>query len=165
MTIYTDFDSGTFIDNLYPGSPLWVGAWWLGFVISAGASWLCALIIGKIAQIITYLIFQLNCGPLLGCYPAVISTNPRLQTTKNGVVEFNNDKVSPGYGTLKDLPKVIWALLINPCYMMINFGGGADGMVLSGLSAFLPKFLQSQYGLSAGFASALVGIMVVPAGG
>ena len=100
-----------------------------------------------------------------GCYPAVISTNPRLQTTKNGVVEFNNDKLSPGYGTLKDLPKVIWALLINPCYMMINFGGGADGMVLSGLSAFLPKFLQSQYGLSAGFASALVGIMVVPAGG
>ena len=50
MTIYTDFDSGTIIDNLYPGSPLWVGAWWLGFVISAGASWICALIIGKIVK-------------------------------------------------------------------------------------------------------------------
>ncbi len=49
--------------------------------------------------------------------------------------------------------------------MMINFGGAADGFTISGLSAFLPKFLQSQYGFSAGFAAAIVGLLVIPAGG
>ena len=69
------------------------------------------------------------------------------------------------YGKLKDLPNAIWALLTNPTYMMINFGGGADGFCISGLSAFLPKFLQSQYGFSAGIAGAIVGALVIPAGG
>ena len=51
------------------------------------------------------------------------------------------------------MPGVIKALLTNPTYMFINFGGGADGFVVAGLSAFLPKFIQSQYGLTAGLAA------------
>lgn len=49
--------------------------------------------------------------------------------------------------------------------MMINFGGAADGFTISGLSAFLPKFMQSQYGFTAGIAAAIVGVLVIPAGG
>jgi hypothetical protein len=75
------------------------------------------------------------------------------------------ENVTPGYGTLKDMPGVIKALLTNPTYMMINFGGAADGMTISGLSTFLPKFIQSQYGFTAGFSAAIVGIVVIPAGG
>ena len=37
--------------------------------------------------------------------------------------------------------------------------------LFSGLSAFLPKFLQSQYGFSAGISGAIVGALVIPAGG
>ena len=77
----------------------------------------------------------------------------------------NNDVIVSAYGSLKEMPKVIWTLLTNGTYMMINLGGAADGFTISGLSAFLPKYFQSQYGFSSGFAVMLVGIIVIPAGG
>ena len=92
-----------------------------------------------------------------GCFPAVI---PRKNTDiepANKVLNSQTSTPNKAYGKLKDLPNAIWALLTNPTYMMINFGGGADGFCISGLSAFLPKFLQSQYGFSAGIAGAIVG--------
>ena len=117
-----------------------------------------------------------------GCFPAIIpQKKPSILT--NEVKPSKNDTVTPesvpppasaksltseavnSYGSLKEMPKVIWQLLTNPLYMMINLGGGADGFTIAGLSAFLPKFLQSQYGFSAGTAAALVGILVIPAGG
>ena len=70
-----------------------------------------------------------------------------------------------GYGKVKDIPKVIWKLLTNPTYMFINFAGASDGMTIAGLSTFLPKFIQFQYGYSAGFAAIMMGIIIVPAGG
>ena len=100
-----------------------------------------------------------------GCYPATISKQPKTSNQQIEDVSFNAGKTTPGYGKIKDLPKVIWALLTNPTYMMINFGGAADGLTIAGLSAFLPKVMQSQYGFSAGIASALIGVLVIPAGG
>ena len=52
LSVYTDFDAGIEIENLNSGSPLWVGAWWVGFLISFVLSWFCAL--------------------FLSCYPASI---------------------------------------------------------------------------------------------
>lgn len=43
--------------------------------------------------------------------------------------------------------------------------GGVDGLIISGLSAFLPKFIEQQYQISNGVAAQLVGLIVVPAGG
>ena len=109
------------------------------------------------------LFYQIN-FIFVGCYPATISRQPKADQ-QNEDVSSNADKTTPGYGKIKDLPKVIWALLTNPTYMMINFGGAADGLTIAGLSAFLPKVMQSQYGFSAGIASALIGVLVIPAGG
>ena len=57
--------------------------------------------------------------------------------------------------------------MLNEFELILFFfsGGGADGFTISGLSAFLPKYLQSQYGFSAGIAAAIVGLLVIPAGG
>ena len=108
-----------------------------------------------------------NISPFLGCFPAII---PRKKTSEeladNSSNQARNRKTSyVSYGKLKDLPNTIWSLLTNPCYMMISIGGGVDGFIIAGLAAFLPKFLQSQYGFSAGIAGAIVGAIVIPAGG
>lgn len=138
LEIYTDIDVAEAIVGLTSSSPLWVGAWWIGFLVACGMAWTCSAVIG--------------------CYPAIIP---------GGSDRYSNemDKTSKGYGRLKDMPGVIWALLTNPTYMFINFGGGSDGFVISGLSAFLPKFIQSQYGFTAGLSAAIVGLLVIPAGG
>ena len=58
---------------------------------------------------------------------------------------------------LKKIPLAIKALLLNPTYMFISVGAAADGLVIAGLSAFLPKFIQSQYKFTASLSSGIVG--------
>ena len=55
------------------------------------------------------------------------------------------------------MPSAIKALLVNPTYMFISFGAAADGLVIAGLSAFAPKFIQSQYKFTPAFSAAIVG--------
>jgi hypothetical protein len=59
--------------------------------------------------------------------------------------------------TFKKIPAAIKALLLNPTYMFISIGAAADGLVIAGLSAFLPKFIQSQYKFTASLSSGIVG--------
>jgi len=57
----------------------------------------------------------------------------------------------------KKMPAAIKALLTNPTYIFISLGAAADGLVIAGLSAFLPKFIQSQYKFTASLSAAIVG--------
>eukprot|EP00095_Tigriopus_kingsejongensis_P000424 maker-scaffold171_size289870-snap-gene-1.34 protein:Tk00424 transcript:maker-scaffold171_size289870-snap-gene-1.34-mRNA-1 annotation:"hypothetical protein LOTGIDRAFT_222876" len=137
LATFTDFDvlDAEEVINLTPQSPLWIGAWWVGFVIA----WLCAWV----------------CAMCLGCFPAVLP----------GSEHHNEVKPSDGYSTLKQLPHAIHALLTNPTYMFINLGSAMDGFSIAGASTFLPKFMQYQYSLSPGIAAMVVGMIVVPCGG
>ena len=47
LNIYTDVDFGIEIKDLDSNSPLWVGAWWIGFMVAVFMSWSCALFISK----------------------------------------------------------------------------------------------------------------------
>ena len=53
--------------------------------------------------------------------------------------KHNQVKASDGFGTLKELPKAIKALITNPTYMFIAIGGAMDGFSIAGMSTFLPK--------------------------
>ena len=139
LDFYTDLDTVSAEDivsrGLTTASPKWVGAWWIGFVLAWLMAWGCAFIIGL--------------------YPATLPNAER----------HNQVKASDGFGRLRDLPKAMKVLFTNPTYMFINLGGAMDGFSVSGLAAFLPKFLQSQFGLTSGLAAMVVGAIVVPGGG
>ena len=60
----------------------------------------------------------------------------------------------------KKMPAAIKALLTNPTYIFISLGAAADGLVIAGLSAFLPKFIQSQYKFTASLSAAIVGKLI-----
>ena len=45
----------------------------------------------------------------------------------------------------------VWQLVKNPTYMFITLGSAFDGMVVSGLSTFGPKYIQAQFGYSASY--------------
>ena len=57
------------------------------------------------------------------------------------------------------------SLLTNPTFMLLSIASGGDGAIINGYAAFLPKFMEQQYGLSNGLAAQIVGLIVVPAGG
>ena len=58
---------------------------------------------------------------------------------------------------LRYLPSAIYQLLKVPPFMFITFAGATEGMITSGFATFMPKFIQNQFGVTAGWASMLTG--------
>ena len=158
LEIYVDFETLAIEVPFTASGELWVGAWWVGFVVAWIMAWACAFVIF--------------------CYPAVLPSNP---TSPNNLVAVNQAH-GDSYGTLDketmknpefersqnifvQIPLSILRLLKNPTYMFISIGGAFDGIALTGLSTFLPKFIQQQYGYTAGVSALLFGVLVTPSGG
>ena len=67
-----------------------------------------------------------------------------------------------GFGVgIRDLPVAMWLLVKNPVNMLVTLGAVTEGLLTSGFATFMPKFLQNQYGLTAGAAAMLGGRSVV----
>ena len=159
LGIYVDFKMWTVDIPLKTSGQTWVGAWWIGFIISWIMSWLCA-----------FAIF---------CYPALLQNNApssnnnqsshRIDDYSNGPLKDKKDKhdkqIKKSTNVLIDILLSILSLLRNPTYLFISIGEAFDALSITGLSTFLPKFVEQQYGYTAGTAALLFGIIVTPSGG
>nr|KAF6423831.1 solute carrier organic anion transporter family member 4A1 [Rousettus aegyptiacus] len=148
LNIYTDIGRRT---ELTTESPLWVGAWWAGFLGAGAAAVLVAV-------------------PILG-YPRQLPGSQSYVVM--GAAETHRLKRSgptaasrPAFGnTVRDLPLSTWLLLKNPAFVLLCLAGATEATLITGMSTFGPKFLESQFSLSASDAATLFGYLVVPAGG
>ncbi|TKC45025.1 hypothetical protein EI555_003537 [Monodon monoceros] len=154
LNIYTEIGQRT---ELTIESPLWVGAWWVGFLGTGVAAFLIAM-------------------PILG-YPRQLPDVHILPGSQRYVVMRASDThqlkdsshrvtSNPDFGkTIRDLPLSIWLLLKNPTFILLCLAGATEATLIAGMSTFGPKFLESQFSLSASEAATLFGYLVVPAGG
>ncbi|XP_048097714.1 solute carrier organic anion transporter family member 4A1 isoform X2 [Alosa alosa] len=72
----------------------------------------------------------------------------------------------PQFGkTVKDMPRSVLLLLKNSTFIFLCLAGATEATLIAGMSTFGPKFLESQFNLSASEAATWFGYMVVPAGG
>ncbi|XP_039092926.1 solute carrier organic anion transporter family member 4A1 isoform X2 [Hyaena hyaena] len=148
LNIYTEVSRRT---ELTTESPLWVGAWWVGFLGAGAAALLIAV-------------------PILG-YPRQLPGSQRyvvmrVSETKQLKDSGHQAATNPDFGkTIRDLPLSIWLLLKNPTFILLCLAGATEATLIAGMSTFGPKFLESQFSLSASEAATLFGYLVVPAGG
>ncbi|XP_033009587.1 solute carrier organic anion transporter family member 4A1 [Lacerta agilis] len=148
LNIYTEI--GRQID-LTPDNTLWVGAWWIGFLGAGAGSLLIAI-------------------PILG-YPHRLPGSQRyivMRVSEAHQLKDGSHKTAsdPDFGkTVKDLPQSVLLLLKNPTFIFLCLAGATEATLIAGMSTFGPKFLESQFSLSASEAATLFGYLVVPAGG
>ncbi|XP_019403776.1 PREDICTED: solute carrier organic anion transporter family member 4A1 [Crocodylus porosus] len=148
LNIYTEF--GREVD-VTPDNPHWVGAWWIGF-LGAGAA----------SLLITF--------PILG-YPRRLPGSQRyivMRVSEAHQLKDGSHKTAsdPDFGkTVKDLPRSVLLLLKNPTFIFLCLAGATEATLIAGMSTFGPKFLESQFSLSASVAATYFGYLVVPAGG
>ncbi|XP_063153031.1 solute carrier organic anion transporter family member 4A1 [Candoia aspera] len=148
LNIYTEI--GKQID-LTPDNSLWVGAWWIGFLGAGAGSLLISV-------------------PILG-YPHRLPGSQRyivMRVSETHQLKDGSHKTAsdPDFGkTVKDLPQSLWLLLKNPTFIFLCLAGATEATLIAGMSTFGPKFLESQFSLSASEAATLFGYLVVPAGG
>ncbi|XP_036042415.1 solute carrier organic anion transporter family member 4A1 isoform X2 [Onychomys torridus] len=148
LNVYTEVSQRT---ELTTDSPLWVGAWWIGFLGAGITAFLIAI-------------------PILG-YPRQLPGSQRYIVTRatetQQLKDHSHRAVSnPTFGkTVRDLPLSIWLLLRNPTFILLCLAGATEATLIAGMSTFGPKFFEAQFSLSASEAATLFGYLVVPAGG
>ncbi|KFV62530.1 Solute carrier organic anion transporter family member 4A1, partial [Dryobates pubescens] len=148
LNIYTEIGRET---DMTPENTLWVGAWWIGFLGAGAASLLISI-------------------PILG-YPQRLPGSQRYIVMRvseaHQLKDGSHKKASdPDFGkTVKDLPRSVLLLLKNPTFIFLCLAGATEATLIAGMSTFGPKFLESQFSLSASEAATFFGYLVVPAGG
>ncbi|XP_077990606.1 solute carrier organic anion transporter family member 3A1-like [Glandiceps talaboti] len=131
---YVDFYriDQSLIATLSPGDPRWVGAWWAGFLL--------------VGAVLTF-----TAVPMFG-FPRWVKIYHYLLFYQYIETCF----------LVSRLPKALWRLLSNVTLMSLCFGTCFDMSFVAGFAVFTPKYMERQFGLPAGYASMLMGIIVVP---
>jgi len=150
---YVDFDQ---VDvntevSITSSDPRWVGAWWLGIVISA----LCAFIIA-----IPIFAFP-------GKFPNVdkFKAGKSQETEVYGAGKKEDITQDEKFGkSFKDFPKALELLFRNPTYVLLSLAGASEAMLIAGFTTFLPKIIENQFQQTAGTAALVAGVISIPGG-
>ncbi|XP_029355372.1 solute carrier organic anion transporter family member 2A1 [Echeneis naucrates] len=145
LRIYVDVDKlGLGADvELKPGDPRWVGAWWMGLLITMG----CLVLTS-----IPYFFF-----------PRSMPTEDNETASES---DMNDDFKKPDislHDFLKMFPRMFVHLLLSPLFLMLVLAQCCFSSVIAGLSTFLSKFLEQQYSASMAYTSLLIGALTLPA--
>ncbi|XP_072022242.1 solute carrier organic anion transporter family member 5A1-like [Amphiura filiformis] len=138
--------------EITPRDPRYVGAWWLGLLIATSL----------------FLLFSI---PFWG-FPKKLVQNGCHQHDQNNGLEHSNDShrelprnKTNRLLTFKELIFSIWRLCRNKVYVSLCGSMMMQGAIIYSFSAFLPKYLETQFGLPTKKANITVGLILLPAFG
>lgn len=143
LSFYTDLRNQDELD-IDQTSPLWVGAWWIGFIISGTLSLLVAIPLYAFPK------------HLPGWKEA---EEERAKTAQVGS-EFN---MQAGFeGSIKDFPRAVYNLVKNIPLMCINFAVSSENMIVASVAVFGPKYIESMFSMTPKAAALIIGLAVFP---
>ncbi|XP_046362539.2 solute carrier organic anion transporter family member 2A1-like [Haliotis rufescens] len=130
--------------DLYPRHPRWIGAWWLGY-----------LVFGSAAVIMSVSLFF---------FPRRLKSAPPsdvLDDLKKKKKELNN-LTAKLILEAKDYIKVLVGILTNPLYATLVLASVCHLFSVGGAHAFMPKYMENQFGLPAWKANLLMAGLSMP---
>jgi len=147
LRLYVDPSRETTLEESDPG---WVGAWWIGFIIC-----------GAISLLISVLFFMFpekypNTDFIQQERIKQMSVQLSRQATKEDLVYRVN---------LRDLPRHILKLLARMPFLFITLVYSTQIFVVSGLVVFLPKYIETLFGISASSSGLIFGAIAIPSAG
>ncbi|XP_047734430.1 solute carrier organic anion transporter family member 2B1 isoform X2 [Prionailurus viverrinus] len=156
--------------SLTSKDPRWVGAWWLGFLISAGAVALAA---------VPYFFFPREMPKekhelrfwrkVLTVSDSPVSKgedSPSEQSLReplekqDGLVQIAPDLTVIQF--IKVFPRVLLRTLRHPIFLLVVLSQVCMSSMVAGMATFLPKFLERQFSVTASYANLLIGGLTIP---
>ncbi|KAK6313656.1 hypothetical protein J4Q44_G00151150 [Coregonus suidteri] len=143
LRIYVDVDRTGSVTNaeLAPADPRWVGAWWMGLLISSASLALTS---------IPYFFFPRSM-PLEGNACGTDIQNEDSKKPEFSLLDF-----------LKMFPRLFVRMLLSPLFLLLVLSQCCFSSVIAGLATFLTKFLERQYSTTAAYSSLLIGAVNLP---
>lgn len=149
LTYYVDITTDVSNMGLSAKSPAWVGAWWLGSLLTA----VMAAILGVITC---------SFPKYLPGYDAACAEKKCDQTAVSVISMMPSGEFGQ---RITDMPKAVRRLLTNVPFMMLCFAFSFSQMYTTGLTSMLTKFFESQLGLPSARVAYMVGPIVLVGGG
>ncbi|XP_072466935.1 solute carrier organic anion transporter family member 2B1 isoform X2 [Notamacropus eugenii] len=155
--------------SLTPKDPRWVGAWWLGFLVSAGAVTLTALpyffFPREMPKEEQELSFRKRILPSLDDK----GENSLIKLGAGNSSDKEKDReaqIAPDLTVIqfvKIFPHVLLRNLRHPIFLLVVLAQVSMSSMVAGMATFLPKFLERQFSVTASFANLLIGSISIPA--
>ncbi|XP_070392105.1 solute carrier organic anion transporter family member 4A1-like [Dermacentor albipictus] len=149
LTYYVDISTDVSSMGLSSKSPAWVGAWWLGSLLTAAMGFTLSVITCSFPKYLPG--YDAACAEKKGDQTAV-SVISMIPTSEFGQ-------------RITDLPKAIRRLLTNVPFMMLCISFSFSQMFTTGLTSMVTKFFESQLGLPSARVAYMVGSIVLVGGG
>ncbi|KAG7225077.1 hypothetical protein INR49_014533, partial [Caranx melampygus] len=149
--------------NIDQSDPRFVGNWWSGFL-------LCA--IAMLLVIFPMFAFPKKLPPRHKkrkkkkiSSPGDVSSDDDVMKEKSSS-KSQNVSSSMGFGKdIKDLPKAALRILSNMTFLFVSLSYTAECAIVTAFITFIPKFIESQFGIPASNASIYTGVIIVPSAG
>ncbi|KAL1006304.1 hypothetical protein UPYG_G00070540 [Umbra pygmaea] len=144
--------------NIDKSDPRFVGNWWSGFL-------LCS--IAMLLVIFPMFAFPKKLPPRHKnrkkkiISPSDMSSDDEVMKEKE-----QNVPTSMGFGQdLRDLPRAAVKILSNHTFLFVSLSYTAECAIVTAFITFIPKFIESQFGIPASNASIYTGVIIVPSAG
>ncbi|XP_037643589.1 solute carrier organic anion transporter family member 5A1-like isoform X1 [Sebastes umbrosus] len=149
--------------NIDQSDPRFIGNWWSGFL-------LCA--VAMLLVIFPMFFFPKKLPPRHKKKKRRKKVSmDDLSSDDDVLKEKTNNKnqavtSSMGFGKdIKDLPKAAVRILSNVTFLFVSLSYTAESAIVTAFITFIPKFIESQFGIPASSASIYTGVIIVPSAG
>ncbi|KAM9626741.1 solute carrier organic anion transporter family member 5A1 [Trichechus inunguis] len=143
--------------------PRFIGNWWSGFLLCAIAMFLV---------IFPMFTFPKKLPPRhkkkkKKQYSVDVACDDDVMKEKSNTSEQVDKKVSSmGFGkNVRDLPRAAVRILSNMTFLFVSLSYTAESAIVTAFITFIPKFIESQFGIPASTASIYTGVIIVPSAG
>lgn len=148
LSIYVDFWIDT---DLFPGTPGYVGAWWLCFLLSTVLCWLLA---------VPLLMFP----KLLPDSHLVRAEREKEMAQKRRIKKWSEKQDESAENVtmttkIISFPQYIFQVLTTPSWIFITAALSFSTFSVSGFTAFAPKYYETQFSLPPSLASLAAGLV------
>ncbi|KAM4705776.1 solute carrier organic anion transporter family member 5A1 [Rhinophrynus dorsalis] len=154
------------IVHIEQNDPRFIGNWWSGFLLCAMAMLLVIFPMFTFPKKLPPRQKKKKKKKKANSYD--VSSEDDVMKEKSSTKTQVDAGVGPSIGfgkNFKDLPRAAVRILSNMTFLFVSLSYTAESAIVTAFITFIPKFIESQFGIPASSASIYTGLIIVPSAG